>query len=39
MGNYVFTAAALEEAVTTDRDTDSNHDMGGDIVPVLRGAR
>src|SRR6476659_11371524 len=33
MGNYVFTAAALEEAVTTDRETDSNHDMGGDIVP------
>src|SRR6476469_4731333 len=31
MGNYVFTASALEEAVTTDRETDSNHDMGGDI--------
>jgi glucose-1-phosphate adenylyltransferase len=37
MGNYVFTAAALEEAVTTDRETDSNHDMGGDIVPWFVG--
>jgi glucose-1-phosphate adenylyltransferase len=39
MGNYVFTAAALEEAVTSDHDTDSSHDMGGDIVPyfVSRG--
>src|SRR6476659_11294333 len=37
MGNYVFTAAALEEAVTTDRDADSNHDMGGDIVPYFVG--
>src|SRR4249919_2027619 len=37
MGNYVFTAAALEEAVTTDREADSNHDMGGDIVPYFVG--
>src|SRR6476646_10087549 len=37
MGNYVFSAAALEEAVTTDRETDSNHDMGGDIVPYFVG--
>jgi glucose-1-phosphate adenylyltransferase len=37
MGNYVFTASALEEAVTTDHDTDSNHDMGGDIVPYFVG--
>ncbi len=40
MGNYVFTAAALEEAVTRDRERDgSKHDMGGDIIPdfVSRG--
>lgn len=34
MGNYVFTAKALVEAVTADSgDPDSSHDMGGDIVP------
>ena len=33
MGNYVFDADALVEAVTTDSDADSKHDMGGDIVP------
>ena len=34
MGNYVFTADALVEAVTRDSETDgSKHDMGGDIVP------
>ncbi len=40
MGNYVFTAEALEAAVTRDRDNpDSKNDMGGDIVPdfVARG--
>jgi glucose-1-phosphate adenylyltransferase len=40
MGNYVFTADALEEAVTRDHDREaSNHDMGGDLVPdfVRRG--
>jgi len=40
MGNYVFTADALEDAVTRDHERDtSNHDMGGDIVPdfVSRG--
>ena len=40
MGNYVFTAEALVEAVTRDADdTSSRHDMGGDIVPafVARG--
>jgi glucose-1-phosphate adenylyltransferase len=40
MGNYVFTASALEEAVTRDHDLEgSKHDMGGDIVPafVARG--
>src|SRR5919112_558729 len=34
MGNYVFDADALREAVTRDaEDEDSKHDMGGDIVP------
>ena len=34
MGNYVFDADALVEAVTRDADVDSSaHDMGGDIVP------
>jgi glucose-1-phosphate adenylyltransferase len=36
MGNYVFTTAALIEAVTTDAgDEASKHDMGGNIVPML----
>jgi glucose-1-phosphate adenylyltransferase len=41
MGNYVFTAAALREAVQHDATkVSSRHDMGGDIVPsfVERGA-
>jgi glucose-1-phosphate adenylyltransferase len=34
MGNYVFTADALVDAVTRDADREqSKHDMGGDIVP------
>jgi glucose-1-phosphate adenylyltransferase len=39
MGNYVFDADALIDAVTRDADTESAHDMGGDIVPdfVSRG--
>ena len=40
MGNYVFDADALVDAVTRDADReDSKHDMGGDIVPdfVSRG--
>ena len=40
MGNYVFDADALVEAVTADADLEeSKHDMGGDIVPafVARG--
>ncbi len=40
MGNYVFDADALIEAVIRDGDRpDSNHDMGGDIIPdfVNRG--
>ena len=36
MGNYVFDADLLVEAVTTDADTSSsNHDLGGDIIPML----
>lgn len=38
MGNYVFTAEALEAAVRADADDeDSKHDMGGDIVPAFVG--
>ena len=34
MGNYVFTASKLIQAVTEDHDLEgSKHDMGGDIVP------
>lgn len=34
MGNYVFDADALADAVTRDAaNDDSKHDMGGDIVP------
>ncbi len=36
MGNYVFDAKALVEAVTQDsQNEDSKHDMGGDIVPYF----
>ena len=36
MGNYVFDAKVLIDAVTKDaQDADSKHDMGGDIVPAL----
>ena len=36
MGNYVFDADALVEAVTRDADLEgSKHDMGGDIVPAF----
>ena len=36
MGNYVFDAQALVEAVTRDSDMQgSKHDMGGDIVPAF----
>ena len=40
MGNYIFNADALIEAVVRDGELpDSSHDMGGDIVPdfVARG--
>lgn len=36
MGNYVFDADALVDAVTRDAaDAASRHDMGGDIVPMF----
>lgn len=36
MGNYVFNADALRDAVVKDaQDPDSRHDMGGDIVPAF----
>lgn len=36
MGNYVFDADALVEAVNADaEDADSAHDMGGNIVPAF----
>ena len=38
MGNYVFTAQTLYDAVHADTDEEeSEHDMGGDIVPMLVG--
>jgi glucose-1-phosphate adenylyltransferase len=36
MGNYVFTTAVLLDAVRRDaRNEDSNHDLGGDVIPAL----
>ncbi|GAA1869096.1 glucose-1-phosphate adenylyltransferase [Myceligenerans crystallogenes] len=36
MGNYVFDADALVDAVTRDASSnDSRHDMGGDIIPAF----
>ena len=36
MGNYVFSADALVEALEKDAaNPDSRHDMGGDIIPML----
>jgi glucose-1-phosphate adenylyltransferase len=36
MGNYVFKADALVEALTADAaDEGSKHDIGGDIIPML----
>jgi glucose-1-phosphate adenylyltransferase len=36
MGNYVFSTEALVEAVTTDAgDEASNHDIGGNLIPML----
>jgi glucose-1-phosphate adenylyltransferase len=39
MGNYVFTTAALLDAVRLDaKNEDSNHDLGGDVIPALVAA-
>ncbi|HKE64211.1 MAG TPA: glucose-1-phosphate adenylyltransferase [Micromonosporaceae bacterium] len=36
MGNYVFTAKALHEALALDSvDLNSRHDMGGNIIPMM----
>ncbi|APT92811.1 glucose-1-phosphate adenylyltransferase [Corynebacterium phocae] len=36
MGNYVFTASALKKALLEDeKNEDSEHDMGGDIIPYF----
>jgi glucose-1-phosphate adenylyltransferase len=36
MGNYVFTTETLVDIVTLDSaDPDSNHDIGGNIIPAL----
>jgi glucose-1-phosphate adenylyltransferase len=36
MGNYIFTTKVLVEAIRADADQDdSDHDMGGDIIPRL----
>ena len=36
MGNYVFTTDALVQALRADAaDSDSDHDMGGDIIPAF----
>jgi glucose-1-phosphate adenylyltransferase len=38
MGNYVFSADALVDALTKDAvNPESRHDMGGDIIPMLVG--
>ncbi|MGI8426433.1 MAG: glucose-1-phosphate adenylyltransferase [Actinomycetota bacterium] len=38
MGNYVFTTAALVEAVTSDASNPaSKHDVGGDLIPMMVG--
>jgi len=39
MGNYVFTRDTLIEAVTMDAaDESSNHDIGGNVIPMLVAA-
>ena len=38
MGNYIFTTDVLIDALKADADDgDSDHDMGGDIIPRLVG--
>ncbi|MGA6209064.1 glucose-1-phosphate adenylyltransferase [Nocardia testacea] len=39
MGNYVFTTKVLVDSIKADaEDSDSDHDMGGDIIPGLVSA-
>ncbi|WP_433658825.1 glucose-1-phosphate adenylyltransferase [Nocardia sp. CA-128927] len=39
MGNYVFTTKVLVDSIKADADnSDSDHDMGGDIIPALVAA-
>jgi len=39
MGNYVFNADVLTDVVCADADArESNHDMGGNIIPMLVGS-
>jgi glucose-1-phosphate adenylyltransferase len=39
MGNYLFTTEALVDAVSSDAEaSESSHDMGGNIVPMLVGS-
>ncbi|MGM7649149.1 MULTISPECIES: glucose-1-phosphate adenylyltransferase [Nocardia] len=39
MGNYVFTTRVLVDAIRADAEnSDSDHDMGGDIIPSLVAA-
>ncbi|KQY38770.1 MULTISPECIES: glucose-1-phosphate adenylyltransferase [Nocardia] len=39
MGNYVFTTRVLVDAIRADAEnSDSDHDMGGDIIPTLVAA-
>jgi glucose-1-phosphate adenylyltransferase len=39
MGNYVFTTSALLDAVKRDAyNEESNHDIGGDVIPALVAA-
>ncbi|WP_227996513.1 glucose-1-phosphate adenylyltransferase [Nocardia australiensis] len=39
MGNYVFTTKVLVDSIRADADnSDSDHDMGGDIIPSLVAA-
>ncbi|NUS93127.1 MAG: glucose-1-phosphate adenylyltransferase [Nocardia sp.] len=39
MGNYVFTTTVLVDSIKADaEDSDSDHDMGGDIIPNLVSA-
>ena len=40
MGNYIFTTKVLVDAIRADaEDDDSDHDMGGDIIPRLVARR